>query len=49
MHCLRGTVQGVFQDAAQDYYGAFSPIVFLSSPTEPASITGRARLCATLD
>jgi hypothetical protein len=43
MHCSRETVQEVLQDAAHDYYGAFSPIVFLSSPTAPASVTGRAR------
>ncbi len=30
-----GTVQEIFQDTAQNYYGAFSPMVFLSSAAEP--------------
>lgn len=29
-----GTVQEIFQDAAQNYYGAFLPMVFLSAPGE---------------
>jgi hypothetical protein len=29
-----GTVQEIFQDAAQNYYNAFSPMVFLSSPAD---------------
>lgn len=30
-----GTVQEIFQDAAQNYYGTFYPMVFLSSPAKP--------------
>lgn len=30
-----GTLQEIFQDAAQNYYGVFSPMVFLSGPAEP--------------
>ncbi|MGE5245686.1 MAG: hypothetical protein ACM3SQ_15800 [Betaproteobacteria bacterium] len=30
-----GTVQEIFQDAAQNFYDAFSPMVFLSSPDAP--------------
>jgi predicted Rossmann-fold nucleotide-binding protein len=29
-----GTVQEIFQDAAQNYYGEFYPMVFLSAPNE---------------
>ena len=30
-----GTVQEIFQDAAQNFYGTFCPMVFLSDPAEP--------------
>jgi predicted Rossmann-fold nucleotide-binding protein len=30
-----GTIQEIFQDAAQNYYGAFSPMVFLSGKASP--------------
>jgi predicted Rossmann-fold nucleotide-binding protein len=30
-----GTVQEIFQDATQNYYGDFCPMVFLSTPADP--------------
>jgi hypothetical protein len=29
-----GTIQEIFQDATQNYYGTFCPMVFLSSPAD---------------
>lgn len=33
-----GTVQEIFQDAARNYYGTFSPMVFLSSVSETGEV-----------
>ena len=39
-----GTVQEIFQDASQNYYGSFCPMVFLSAPAKPGKHYWEERL-----